>query len=144
MKFDFSLQKVLEFKEKEKEQAQQEFGEIKQQEMMLQDQLDGLERTKETVFNQYNDVDRKTVWQILEMQEEIKHVNNQMKQLTHQKLKVHQEVEQKQQSLIEKTKEAKMWNQWKEKSKAAFQKQIDQREQAMLDELAILRYSRKI
>ena len=144
MKFDFSFQKVLDFKEKEKELVQQEFGEIKLQQMELQEQIEGLEKTKEAVFNQYNDVNRKTVWEILEVQEEIKHVNLRMEKLSHQKRQLNQEVEQKQQVLIEKTQEAKMWNQWKEKSKLAFQKQLDQKEQALLDEMAILRYSRRV
>jgi len=142
MKFDFSFQKVLEFKEKEKEVVQQEFGEIKHKQLKLEEQIDGLEKTKEAVFNQYNDVNRKTVWEILEVQEEIKHINLRMEKLSYQQREITQEVEQKQKVLIEKTQEAKMWNQWKEKSKFAFQKQLDQKEQALLDEMAVLRYSR--
>ena len=48
----------------------------------------GLEQTKENVFKQYNDVDRKTVWEILEVQEEINHVNERMERLTHQKVAI--------------------------------------------------------
>jgi len=144
MKFDFSFQKVLEFKEKEKEVVQQEFGEIKHKQLKLEEQIDGLEKTKEAVFNQDNDVNRKTVWEILEVQEEIKHINLRMEKLSYQQREITQEVEQKQKVLIEKTQEAKMWNQWKEKSKLAFQKQLDQKEQALLDEMAVLRYSRNV
>jgi flagellar FliJ protein len=53
-------------------------------------------------------------------------------------------VEQKHQVLIEKTQEAKIWNQWKAKSKQVFLKQMERQEQAMLDEMAVLRYSRRI
>jgi flagellar protein FliJ len=144
MKFDFSFQKGLEFKEKEKEVVQQEFGDIRLKQLELEEQIDGLEKTKEAVFNQYNDVNRKPVWEILEVQEEIKHINLRMEKLSHQKREITQAVEQKQQVLIEKTQEAKMWNQWKEKSKLAFQKQLDQKEQALLDEMAVLRYSRRV
>jgi flagellar protein FliJ len=144
MKFNFSFQKVLDFKEKEKEIAHQEYGTVKLQQSKLEEQIEGLEMVKEEVFNQYNQIDRKTVWEILEVQQEINHVNLQMEQLANQSQLIHQEVEQKHQLLIEKTQEAKMWNQWKTKSKKAFQKQLDRQEQAMLDEMAILRYSRRV
>lgn len=144
MKFNFSFQKVLDFKENEKEIAHQEYGTVKLQQSKLEEQIEGLEMVKEEVFNQYNQIDRKTVWEILEVQQEINHVNLQMKQLANQSQLIHQEVEQKYQLLIEKTQEAKMWNQWKTKSKKAFQKQLDRQEQAMLDEMAILRYSRRV
>jgi flagellar FliJ protein len=144
MKFNFSFQKVLDFKEKEKEIAHQDYGNVKLQQSKLEEQLEGLEIVKDEVFNQYNQVDRKTVWEILEVQKEIDHVNQQMKKLENQSQLLHDEVEQKHQLLIEKTQEAKMWNQWKAKSKDAFQKQMDRQEQAMLDEMAILRYSRRV
>lgn len=144
MKYQFSYQKVLDFKEKEKEMAQNEYGTLKRKQMEVQQQLAGLEAHKEDVFNQFNHVGQKTVRDILEVQEEMNHVNRQMNLLVSKSQEIHQEVEQKQQLLIEKSKEAKMWNQWKSKSKAAFQKQMDQREQAMLDEMAVLRYSRRV
>jgi flagellar FliJ protein len=144
MKFQFSFQKVLDLKEKEQEIAQQEFGTIKLRQFELQEQVKGLELEKEKVFNQYNDVHRKSVWKILEVQQEIDHVNLEMEQLENQTQQIHQEVEQKHKVLIEKTQEAKMWNQWKAKSKDTFQVQLDRKEQAMLDEMAVLRYSRMI
>ncbi|MFP5113091.1 flagellar export protein FliJ [Bacillaceae bacterium C204] len=144
MKFNFSFQKVLDFKEKEKEIAHQEYGTVKLQQSQLEEQIEGLEMVKDEVFNQYNQVHRKTVWEIQELQNEIDHVNQQMKKLEHQSQLIHQEVEQKHQLLIEKSQEAKMWNQWKAKSKEAFQQQLNRQEQAMLDEMAILRYSRRV
>jgi flagellar protein FliJ len=144
MKFDFSYQKVLDFKEKEKDMAKQEFGSIKHKQMELQEKLDGLDLVEEQIFNQYNDVDHKTVWEILEFQQEIDHVNRQKKQLEIQTQQLHHEAEHKHKVLIEKTQEAKIWNQWKSKSMAAFQKQMDLQEQAMLDEMAVLRHSRRI
>ena len=81
--------------------------------------------------------------ELLEVQQGIEHFNRQMKRLENQSFKLYQIVEEKQQVLIEKTQEAKIWNQWKDKSKAVFQKQMEQKEQAMLDELAVLRYSRR-
>ncbi|MDR6123747.1 flagellar FliJ protein [Bacillus sp. SLBN-46] len=144
MKFTFSFQKVLDFKENEKEIAHQEYGTVKLQQSKLEEQMEGLEMVKDQVLDQYNQVHRKTVWEILEVQRELEYVNLQMKQLENQSQIIHQEVEQKHQLLIERTQEAKMWNQWKTKSKEAFQKQMDRQEQAMLDEMAILRYSRRV
>ncbi|MEH7076581.1 flagellar export protein FliJ [Neobacillus drentensis] len=144
MKFNFSFQKVLDFKEKEKEIAHQEYGTVKLQQSQIEDQIEGLVMVKDEVFNQYNQVNRKTIWEIQELQNEIDHVNQQMKKLENQSQLIHQEVEQKHQLLIEKTQEAKMWNQWKAKSKDVFQKQLDKQEQAMMDEMAILRYSRRL
>lgn len=144
MKFQFSFQKVLEFKEKEKELAQEEFGTIKLQQLELQEQIEELESVKDKVFNQYDEVDRKSIWEILQLQQEIDHVSVQKKRLENQSKKIFQEVEQKHQVLIEKTQEAKMWKQWKVKSKDSFQKQLERKEQGMLDEMAVLRYSRRI
>ncbi|WP_040209362.1 flagellar export protein FliJ [Neobacillus jeddahensis] len=144
MKFKFSFQKVLDVKEKEKDIAQQEYGTVKLRQLELQEKMDGLELTKDKVFAQYNMVDKKTVSEMLDYQQEIEHVNQQMRWLANQKQQLHQEVEQKQQVLLEKSQEAKMWNQWMTKSKDAFQKQIDQKEQAFLDEMAVLRYSRRV
>lgn len=144
MKFEFSFQKVLDLKEKEKEAARQEFGTIKQQQVALQEQMEELDLEKEKVFNQYNHVHRKTVWEILEVQQAAEHLSQQKKRLEIQSQQLFQEVEQKHSALIEKTREAKMWNQWKEKSREAFQKQQDRKEQAMLDEMAVLSYSRRI
>ncbi|PFP30771.1 flagellar export protein FliJ [Bacillus sp. AFS073361] len=144
MKFKFSFQKVLDFKEKEKEIAQQEYSTIKHKQLELQEQIEGLELEKEKVFNQYNDVHRKRVWEILEVQQGIDHVNLQKKNLEVQSQQIHKEVEQKHQMLIEKSQETKMWNQWKANSKDAFQKQLERTEQVMLDEIAVLRYSRRI
>ncbi|MEH7301338.1 flagellar export protein FliJ [Neobacillus drentensis] len=144
MKFNFSFQKVLDFKENEKEIAHQEYGTVKLQQTQIEEQIEGLEMVKDEIFNQYNQVHRKTVWEILEVQQEIEHVNLKMKQLENQSQIIHKKMEEKHQLLIEKSQEAKMWNQWKAKSKEAFQKQMDRKEQAMLDEMAILRYSRRI
>ena len=144
MKFNFSFQKVLDFKENEKELAQQEYGTIKQKQIELQSNIDELEHVQNEVFNQYNKLERKPVWQILEVQQEIEHVNLRIKNLKVRSQEIHSELEKKQQVLLEKSQEAKMWNQWKDKSKEVFQKQQDQKEQAILDEMAVLRYFRKL
>jgi flagellar FliJ protein len=143
MKFTFSFQKVLDVKEKEQEIAKQEYGTSKIRQLELAEEIEGLEVVKENVFNQYNDVDKKTVKEILAFQQEIDHVSLRMKRLEDQSEQIHQEVEQKQQLLIKKNQETKMWNQWKAKSMEAFQKQLDRSEQAMLDEMAVLRYTRR-
>lgn len=143
MKFEFSYQKVLDLKEKEKDIAGQKYGTIKLRQLELQEQIEGLDVVKDNAFKQYNDVDRKTVWEIMEFQQEIDHVNLQRKRLEHQSQQIHQEVEQKHQLLMDKTQETKMWNKWKAKSMDVFQKKLDRNEQAMLDEMAVLRYSRR-
>ncbi|MFK9090585.1 flagellar export protein FliJ [Bacillus salipaludis] len=143
MKFAFSFQKVLDVKEKEQEMAKQEYGSTKLRQLELAEQIEGLELVKENVFKQYNDIDRKTVKEILELQLEIDHISHRMKMLEDQSHQIHQEVEQKHQVLIQKNQETKMWNQWKTKSMEAFQKQLDRSEQAMLDEMAVIRYTRR-
>lgn len=143
MKYTFSFQKVLDVKEKEQDIAKQEYGLTKLRQLELAEEMEELEVVKGNVFNQYNDVDCKTVKEILEFQQEIDHVSLRMKRLEDQSQQIHQEVEQKHQVLIKKNQETKMWNQWKAKSMEAFQKQLDRSEQAMLDEMAVLRYTRR-
>jgi flagellar protein FliJ len=143
MKYKFSFQKVLDFKEQEQETAKQEFGSLKSEQLQLEERIEELGSIKEKAFNQYDNVNRKTVMELLEIQQGIDHFNHQMKRLEDQSQKLFQKVEEKQQVLIEKTQEAKIWNQWKDKSRAAFHKQMELKEQATLDELAVLRYSRR-
>lgn len=144
MKYKFAFQKVLDVKEKEKEVAKEEFGSSKQRQIELDRKLAGLESEKDKIYHQFNQVNRKAVWEILEVHEELQHVDQQVKRLTQQSEQLHLEVEHKQIVLFEKTKEAKVWNLWKDKSKKEFIKQQERIEQAMLDEMAILRYSRKV
>ena len=141
MKFNFSFQKVLDVKEKEKEQVRSEFGDLKLRQAKIEEELEGLARAKDAIFSKYDDLNRKSISEYLEMQDEINHVNGQLGKLT---LSHHQIVDAaacKQQLLIEKTQETKIWNQWKEKSRLAFQAQVDKQEQTALDEMAILRHS---
>jgi flagellar protein FliJ len=143
MKFQFSFQKVLDFKEKEKEVAEQEYGTIKLQQLELEEQIEDLESEKDQAFNLYDNVHKKSIMEIIDAQRNIEYVNRQIKQLEYKSQQIHQEVEQKYQELIEKTQETKMWNKWKDKSKDIFHKEMLQKEQAMLDEMAVLRYTRK-
>ncbi|MHC0038141.1 flagellar export protein FliJ [Pseudoneobacillus sp. C159] len=143
MKFNFSFQKVLDFKEKEKEIAEQEYGMAKIQQQELEEQLGNLENEKNQFFAHYDHVHQKSILEILDAQTGIDYLNHQIKQLESKSHQIQQEVDQKYDVLIEKTQESKMWNQWKEKSKDIFQKQLLQKEQAMLDEMAVIRYFRK-
>jgi flagellar protein FliJ len=143
MKFQFSFQKVLDFKEKEKEVAEQEYGTIKLQQLELEEQIEDLESEKDQAFNLYDNVHKKSIMELIDAQKNIEYVNRQIKQLEYKSQQIHQEVEQKYQELIEKTQETKMWNKWKDKSKEIFHKEMLQKEQAMLDEMAVLRYTRK-
>jgi flagellar protein FliJ len=143
MKFQFSFQKVLDFKEKEKEVAEQEYGTIKLQQLELEEQIEDLESEKDQAFNLYDNVHKKSIMEIIDAQKNIEYVNRQIKQLEYKSQQIHQEVEQKYQELIEKTQETKMWNKWKDKSKDIFHKEMLLKEQAMLDEMAVLRYTRK-
>jgi flagellar protein FliJ len=144
MKYNFSYQKVLDFKEKEKEIAEQEFGTSKLKQIEVEEQLEGLAIEKEKIFNQYDDTNRKSVWQVLEVQQEIDHVNFQMKKLEQKSQQIFHEMEERHQVLVEKTQQAKIWNQWKAKSAAAFHKQMERNEQAFLDEMAVLRNERRM
>lgn len=144
MKYTFQYQKVLDFKEKQQEIAKQEFGAIKLRQKELEQELEGLETVEDVIFGKYNEVNRKTISEILEIQEDIDHVAKKKRLLQTQTDKIHQEAEFKQQVLLNVSMEAKTWNKWKAKSAAAFQKQQELKEQAMLDEMAVIRYSRKI
>ncbi|WEG11233.1 flagellar export protein FliJ [Pullulanibacillus sp. KACC 23026] len=143
MTYHFTFQKVLDLKENEKEAAKQELGHVKRKQLELGEQLAEVDVHIEEALHQYNQVDRKTVMELLEIQEGIDYFNRQMNQLKTESKKLDHEVEEKQLVLIGKTQEAKTWNQWKEKSKAAFIKQMEQKEQAVLDEMAVLRYTRR-
>ncbi|HJV45273.1 MAG TPA: flagellar export protein FliJ [Bacillota bacterium] len=142
MKFHFSFQKVLDVKEKEKEQAQLEFGVIKRAQTELQEKIDRLHALKESYLVEYNHVHQKTVLEILQIQEHINEVDRYTRQLTLQCNQLDREIDTKQQVLVDRAKEEKVWQQLKNKSFDSFQKQMEQKEQAILDEMAVLRFSR--
>jgi flagellar protein FliJ len=142
MKFQFTFQKVLDVKQREKEQAQEEFGTIKHRQAELQEKIDQLHQLKGTYLSQYNHVHQKTVLEIMQIQEHVDHIDRQIHHLSIQCNELTEEVDFKQQVLMDKAKEEKMWQQWKTRSFDSFQKQMEQKEQAMLDEMAVLRYSR--
>jgi flagellar protein FliJ len=144
MNYRFPYQKVLEYKEKQQDLAEQEFGVVKQKQFELEQELEGLQSREQGIFDEYNQVHQKKVADILEIQAGIKHVHHIKRQLEHKTVEVHKELEAKQQVLLERSQEAKIWNKWKAKSRASFIKEMDQKEQAMLDEMAVIRYSRKI
>ncbi|HJV47265.1 MAG TPA: flagellar export protein FliJ, partial [Bacillota bacterium] len=141
-KFHFSFQKVLDVKEKEKEQAQLEFGVVKRAQTELLEKIDRLHALKESYLTEYNHVHQKTVLEILQIQEHINEVERHIRQLTLQCNQLDQEVDTKQQVLVDRAKEEKVWQQLKKKSFDSFQKQMEQKEQAILDEMAVLRFSR--
>lgn len=144
MKYQFSFQKVLDVKEKEKELAEQEYESIRLQQLEVQEKIEGVKDSKERILKQYDQVNRRKVSDFLHLQQEVDYINQQLKDLENHSHELHQKVEKKQQVLIEKTKEAKIWNQWKAKSLEAFQKRLIKEEQALMDEMAVLRYFRKV
>lgn len=144
MSYRFPLQRVLDVKEKEKQQAQQELGSSLKKQQDTEEQMFLLSQKRERVQASMLQPNKGCkASQLHEHQRYISFLDQQMLQLkTHlQQTKI--EVEQKQGILIEKSKEERVWQSWKQELFVRYQQEASKQEQEMLDEMASIRYFRQ-
>ena len=139
--FQFSLQKVLNVKEKNKEQEEYRYMEFFNHYLAEKEYLQRLIREKQSieekmVSGQLNGV---RVSDIHHTQSYIAHltltINGQEKKLD----KLYSELELKQKMLLEIKKEVKIWDNLKEKKREEFNLEENRNEQKELDDIASLR-----
>lgn len=144
MGYQFPLQRVLDVKEKEKQQAQQELGNSlkKQQEA----------ETKMTLLNEKRGNVQSSMLQqnsgckasrLHEYQRYITYLDQQILQVEHHLVQTKIEVDHKQGILVQKSKEERVWQGWKQELFQRHQQEVSKKEQEMLDEMASVRYFRQ-
>jgi len=144
MSYRFPLQRVLDVKEKEKQQAQQELGSSLKKQHDAEEQMSMLSEKREAVQHRMLQPNKGCKASHLhEHQRYISHLDQQIVQLQGYLQETRIEVEQKQGILIEKSKEERVWQTWKQELFIRYQQEASKQEQEMLDEMASIRYFRQ-
>lgn len=133
----FRLQKLLELKETIQKAKQRELWLAQHNLLQRQDDLQRLENSKEKFTKDMNQTDRASVAQILR---NFEYLVTLTENISKKKQEVHKhqvEVEQKRDDLLQIKKELKMLEKLKEKILEHLQQEHNNKEQKLIDELAI-------
>ncbi|MEJ8546487.1 flagellar export protein FliJ [Brevibacillus borstelensis] len=143
--FQFHLQKVLDVKEKEKEQAEWAFGKSIQRKNEEEWKLGQLHELHEEATGMLHSAQAQTV-SVAHLMEITRYRQSVERSISNQKLTVYgceQEMERCQQHLTERMKETQLWHKLREKAHRQFLEAEKQREQKELDEIGTQLYLRK-
>ena len=144
MSYRFPLQRVLDVKEKEKQQAQQELGVSLQKQHDTEEQMIAIsEKRIDTQSRMLVQNRGFKASQLHEHQRYISYLDGQMIQLQSNLQQTIIEVEKKQGVLIAKSREERVWQSWKQELFFRHQQEALKQEQEMLDEMASIRYFRQ-
>ncbi|NGQ94009.1 flagellar export protein FliJ [Brevibacillus sp. SYP-B805] len=143
--FHFHLQKVLDLKEREKEQAAWALGKSMQRQREEEEKLYQLNERREelTQFLYEVQVQACTAARLIDITRYRQAVD---KAILSQQRTLHgceQEVEARKQTLTRKMQETQLWQRLREKAMERFHNELGKREQKELDEIGINRYVRR-
>jgi len=144
-KFQYSLQKILDLKEREKEQAEWAFGKSMQKKNEEEEKLIRMHERKEELTQHLFQVQARvcSAAQLLDItryrQTMDQAIANQQKTL----FGCEQELEAFKQRLTMKMQESQLWQKLREKAKDSFDEAEKNRDQKEMDEIGLNRYLRK-
>lgn len=143
--YQFHLQKILDLKEKEKEQAEWAFGKSVQRKNEEENKLYQLKELREGVTESLFTLQQQScnafqLMQVVHYQQSVDRAIETQKRTLYG---CEQEIEKCQTKLTFHMQESKLWNRLKEKSQDVFHEANKQREQKELDEIGINRYLRR-
>lgn len=142
MSFQFRFEKILTMKEKEKESALNEMNVARKTKELAEQQLLELVNRKERYLRDYQ-TSMRTSLTVTEIQEREQYLLFLNKQIERERTKVEnltRELALKNQLLLAKNQEEKMWSTWRDKSYDAYAENLKREEQSVLDEMAVIRY----
>lgn len=142
MSFQFRFEKILTMKEKEKESALNEMNVARKTKELAEQQLLELVNRKERYLRDYQ-TSMRTSLTVTEIQEREQYLLFLNKQIERERTKVEnltRELALKNQLLLSKNQEEKMWSTWRDKSYDAYAENLKREEQSVLDEMAVIRY----
>ncbi|WP_066321084.1 flagellar export protein FliJ [Bacillus sp. FJAT-29814] len=142
MSFQFRFEKILTMKEKEKESALNEMNVARKTKELAEQQLLQLVNRKESYLRDYQ-TSMRTSLTVTEIQEREQYLLFLNKQIERERTKVEnltRELALKNQLLLAKNQEEKMWSTWRDKSYDAYAENLKREEQSVLDEMAVIRY----
>lgn len=143
--FRFQLQKILDLKEKEKEQAEWAFGQSVQKKSEEEAKLVDLHSRRDELTDSLHQMqsDACTAAQLIEMTRYRQAID---KAIVHQVDTIRvceREVEVRKQTLTFKMQENQLWDKLKEKERTKYDEVAKYREQQMLDEIGLIQYVRR-
>lgn len=140
--FSFSLQKVLDLKEKEKELAEWAFGKSMQRTAEEEAKLQQLTGYREQVNQSIVAMQQQTcsAAQLMEVARYRQAIDRAIVSQTHVLTDCKIELQRTRQKLTVRMQEAKLWNRLSDKAKEKFIHEEKQREQKELDEMGTTRY----
>lgn len=143
--FRFQLQKILDLKEKEKEQAEWAFGQSVQKKSEEEAKLVGLHSRRDELTDSLHQMqsDACTAAQLIEMTRFRQAID---KAIVHQVDTIRvceREVEVRKQTLTFKMQENQLWDKLKEKERNKYDEVAKYQEQQMLDEIGLIQYVRR-
>lgn len=144
MSYRFPLQKVLDYKEKEKQQAQQELGSSLQKKQVVEQGIQQLyikkEQTEDRLFSLNKGYKAS---ELHHYHQYMNALNQQIISMQGQLKRAQKDVERKQSTLMEKARDEKVWHEWKIRLFEQDRQEQQKKEQEMLDEMASIRYFRQ-
>ncbi|RAV22707.1 flagellar export protein FliJ [Paenibacillus contaminans] len=142
MTFKYGFQKIVDLKSNEKTQAEWFFssaiGALRLEEQSLSMLQEEKKRLHDDMVNEA--VSRTSVSELLVHQTYIQHIDRQIRRKTKDVQSAKHNVSVKQEQLVHKTIEEKIWFQARDKAKQAFTALELKKEQEELDDIAITRY----
>ncbi|MEH7247185.1 flagellar export protein FliJ [Neobacillus niacini] len=141
MTFHFPYIHILNLKEKEKEQALLELGEIGRKKEAIMEEHRSLE-LKRNLFLQQAETRKgsASIADIQQRNEYLTYINQQMSQLEEQINLIDKEMDNKKLDLLDKQKDEKTWNHLREKSFEKYVQKQKKMEQDLMDEIATIRH----
>jgi len=141
----FSMQSVLRYRKQLEDEARQAFVASQEKERALADQVHKMEDNLQRLYAEKEQIKEEgtTVDILLLYENRITVEQEELTALRHELDTQRQQVERRRKRLLHTRQEKKALEQLKHKQDLAYKQYIDQKEAAMLDEIAVLRHNRK-
>ncbi|WP_045518434.1 flagellar export protein FliJ [Neobacillus niacini] len=141
MTFQFSYIHILNLKEKEKEQALVELGQIGRKKEVIKEEHRSLDQ-KRNLFLQQVETGKGTasIADIQQRNEYLTYLNRKMSRLEEQINLIDKEIEVKKLNLLDKQKDEKTWSHLRDKSFEKYVQKQKKIEQDLMDEMAAIRH----
>ncbi|GAB7388219.1 hypothetical protein BSNK01_20560 [Bacillaceae bacterium] len=140
--YRFPMQRILDLKVKEKEKAQLEYGNALQKWRAEENRLRQLQaQIRALQEERCNRTSRTKISELRDYEGYLHYLEELARQQQRRLKQTERELENRQNALLDKTREVKMWQRWQERWKANWQYQREKKEQAALDETATVRYA---
>lgn len=141
--FHFSMQRVLDMKEKEKDRALQEYGESLHRWEEFQRGLEILEDKEAALKEEMKKKENARISTYHTYQNYFGHLKWQKETLRKRLALIQDELEIKQSALKEKTVDEKLWTNVKHQHRQRFEERVRREEQTRMDEVAATQYIRQ-